>query len=455
MSTLLPFLYQTRTLQRLARSGVTTPAFRALLHSTTPGRGRSPSIKPRRSDNTYIPFELPEGYGQEDAETESGIPSTITPAEQDIFNEIFEEIAKKRGLKLDSALPSEQAADKPGEKHSPAAPTVEMFGIRTKEPSKEIVQSTFNFVIQDIADKRPKRVKQAELAARLPKVSPSEWEYALKRFPPSLRRAAQAALGIIHGPQPSDTKTYDQSEPAELSESRPLGQPPSYYNPTDSDELLRERPVPSDTDAMLHDVVRREERVRVQSKMEAARTDFELWEVLEEEVFPLVWKLGIDGSPGDEHGKLPLDQYGPLYPAYLLEALKLFDTHFARPSPLALQILPRVKELGAASYVLGVTTPFYNELARIMWTRYGDPAAVFDLLEEMRSAGLYCDQGTLNLVKEIGAFFEEADKGKHGPFVKELASLPEFEFTLLPRVNHWLKTAHTHINERKKGLVLV
>ena len=45
-------------------------------------------------------------------------------------------------------------------------------------------------------------------------------------------------------------------------------------------------------------------------------------------------------------GVSPLALYGPLYPSFLLLGLRLLDRSFAKPSPLALSILPRIKSLG-------------------------------------------------------------------------------------------------------------
>ncbi|KAL2268060.1 hypothetical protein VTJ83DRAFT_2906 [Remersonia thermophila] len=460
-STLLPFLYQTRTLQRLARSGAPR-AWRALLHTTpTPHHvGDRPHVKPlktRREDNSYIPFDLPDGYVHGDAaEDDAQSSSTLTPAEKDVFNRIFEEIAERRGVKtavwppppeLSEAAPDEGPAEPP---LPPNLDNAEVFGVRTEEPQHELVQNTFNFIIQDITEpRRARRAGRAPEPKDEPAVSP-DWEHALQRFPPSLRRAAKLALSTIHEDRPAQRQAIADAITTVKRIRR---------GPKDSDELLRKNEKPSTT-AVLNEAIRREERIRVEAKMEAARSDFELWDVLEEEVFSLVHKLGIDAVPGtaadgaDKKKKLPLDAYGPLYPAYLLTALRLLDTHFARTSPLALQILPRVKQLGAASYVLGVTTPFYNQLAHIMWNRYGDPAAVFDLLEEMRAAGLYCDETTRKLVLSIQQFFQGVGQGHWGPFLKEVASFPEFEFKLMPRVKHWLTTANVHIYERKKGLIV-
>lgn len=214
--------------------------------------------------------------------------------------------------------------------------------------------------------------------------------------------------------------------------------------------------------SIQNEALRRDERNRVEAKMREAKTDFELWDVLEEEVFPMVQKLGLDeegrskrkrgsnkknGKKGDE--KLPMHIYGPLYPAYLLTALRFLDRNFATSSPLALHLLPRVKELGLVSYILGISTPFYNELARIQWRRYGNPTAVLNLLEEMRAAGLYLDESTRGLVISIQKFMRQAENGNWGPFLGELIMLPQYEGGLGPRVAHWLKSIQGSIQDRK------
>ncbi|RYP47034.1 hypothetical protein DL768_006829 [Monosporascus sp. mg162] len=67
------------------------------------------------------------------------------------------------------------------------------------------------------------------------------------------------------------------------------------------------------------------------------------------------------------------------------------DTAFHASSPLALNVLFRVKELGFESYVLGVVDALYNELLEVYSSRYGNLPGMLDLLEEMRHCGLYFD----------------------------------------------------------------
>ncbi|KAK3302888.1 uncharacterized protein B0T15DRAFT_513117 [Chaetomium strumarium] len=469
-TTLLPFLYQTRTLQRLTRPGPSNSVFRALLYST--GRGNSPRGRPWPPPSRHddIPFELPEGYEyprknhepEEEAEP-SGVRSTITPQEQDIFNRIFEEIASRKQARSPPAAslprqPSDNAtnlATASAETATVSQPSnlgftdSDDFSVRTNAPNPESVRSAINIIVQDAAEVQTKSRRHIKkpFDPLHPASTTGDWEKALLRFPPSLRRAAHMALHAMEEDSiPGNTGTPAPSGEVIMSED----------NLAAAQIDLALDPL---SKSVRNEALRREERSRVEAMMHEAKTDFELWDVLEQEVFPMVQKLGIDEastkankrSRKNDNSKLPLNIYGPLYPGYLLHALRLFDTQFSRSSPLALHILPRVKALGPASYVLGVSTPFYNELARILWNRYGDPVAVFNLFEEMRVAGLYCNSGTRAVVQSIDAFMGSANQGKWGPFLRELVSLPEFQFAVSPRIRHWLKTINRHINEGKRA----
>ncbi|KAK4097038.1 hypothetical protein N658DRAFT_500912 [Parathielavia hyrcaniae] len=472
MATLLPFLYQTRTLQRLSRTGLSTPAFRALLHSTTRANN-SPRYRPRphKPEGSDIPFELPEGYDDPDKsshaepEDESGASSTITPSERDVFSRIFEEIAvRSKNKTSSSSLPSKEgvaSATGKSKSSSHIRPFSELDGRDrgTNERGSKFFRSTVEVIVQDAAEAQSNARRQIQkpfdpLHPLQHAKEATEWERALLRFPPSLRNAARMALGAIEADKEAKGFADTAAAPDErLSEEQGAAAVVDMaLNPL--------------AKSVQNEALRREERNRVDAKMRAAKTDFQVWDVLEQEVFPMVRKLGIDEDPSKPEpttpkrgGKrkavkpeLPLHIYGPLYPAYLLNALRILDTQFARSSPLALHILPRVKELGPASFVLGVSTPFYNELARILWSRYGDPTAVFNLLEEMRSAGLFTDEGTRALVHQIEQFLRSVSQGNWGPFLRELASLPEYHFALAPRIHHWLKTINVHIYERKNDL---
>jgi hypothetical protein len=109
-----------------------------------------------------------------------------------------------------------------------------------------------------------------------------------------------------------------------------------------------------------------------------------------------------------------------------LLGLRLLDRSFAKPSPLVLNVLPRIKSLGIVSHVLGASTAFYNELLRIYWIRYDDFLGVSKLLNEMEQAGLEFDEETLNIVNEIYHAQLKVRKGDRGSVLQALWSMPEF-----------------------------
>ncbi|RAL60667.1 hypothetical protein DID88_009985 [Monilinia fructigena] len=205
----------------------------------------------------------------------------------------------------------------------------------------------------------------------------------INRYPPALRAAAARAIGL-----------YPEEELDAGIENTELG-----------------------FDA--HEELRQPERERVEGLLRNANTDFELWEVLEKEVFPLIGKM-VEEDPtttADVEPKVsPLALYGPLYPSYLLLGLRLLDRGYSRPSQLSLSILPRIKSFGLLSHVLGASTPLYNELLRISWLRYDDFRTCIDLLEEMEHAGLEFDSETLGIVTDIlkiRAFVWKGEAGRN------------------------------------------
>lgn len=215
---------------------------------------------------------------------------------------------------------------------------------------------------------------------------------AINRYPPALRAAAARAIGLNLQKSVPETKTTE------------LG--------FDAQEQLRQP-----------------ERERVENLLRNAETDFELWEVLEKEVFPLIAKMGLAEtkesrdqqrrgvhdssippivyeeditSDSDVESEIsPLELYGPLYPSHLLLGLRLLDRGFSRPSSLSRSILPRIKSFGLLSHVLGASTPLYNELLRISWLRYDDFRTCVDLLNEMENEGLEFDKETHEIVIDI------------------------------------------------------
>ncbi|KAH8661622.1 hypothetical protein BGZ60DRAFT_381313 [Tricladium varicosporioides] len=222
--------------------------------------------------------------------------------------------------------------------------------------------------------------------------------------------------------------------------------------------------------------LRTPERDRVENLLRNAETDAELWEIMEKEVFSLIPKLGLEETPfmdsskkepsprnetklaskkvvqkkEEPKGQKPvlkklitenklaaekskqhkpvsdLSLYGPLYPSYLLLGIRLLDRAFAKPSPLALSILPKVKSLGSISHVLGATTQLYNEVIRVHFYRYDDFVSVAKVLAEMERSAVEMDEDTLDIINSIISIQKSVRRGDRGPVIQALWQMPGY-----------------------------
>ncbi|OAA59779.1 hypothetical protein SPI_05977 [Niveomyces insectorum RCEF 264] len=458
MATLfLPFLYPARIVQRPLR-GTTVRRVLRSLHYTAPRRldgnqagnehgnshghdngrvSRSRRTLHRPQIQDPIPFELPPDVSRDllptnehdaataDAAADDDVQGTITPAEQQTFQRIFHEIAQRQryGGELRQGSRGREKETQPAERArvnaimGEAADEVVRAREQRRAEGKQQQKREQKQLLQDTDwPSAAEAVDTSEASAALLE---EQRRQMLAQFPRSLRAAASVAMGV---------KEAAQKQRREAGRGRDTARPTDDDGDAFADAFASAVGPGADTAAAADTTPfvssaqeaadrAREACLRRQTKMEllmlAARSDFALWDWMEEHVFALVDELGLAGHERRQRGgptarapKKPtkaFQTYGPLYPALLLHGLRLFDGHFhgGQTSPLALAVLPRIKARGLASYVLGAGTPFYNQLLRIRWTRFGDSGAVFALLAEMQRAGLAFDQDTLDVVKSI------------------------------------------------------
>ncbi|KAL9094382.1 MAG: hypothetical protein Q9165_003232 [Trypethelium subeluteriae] len=117
--------------------------------------------------------------------------------------------------------------------------------------------------------------------------------------------------------------------------------------------------------------------------------------------------------PHQAHQDAALALLGPNYSAWLVRALRLLRHDFPS-STLAFSLLPRVKALGVASYALGASTTLYNELVSLHWSGFGDLEGVDALLREMEVGGLDFDAGTLEVLEAIVGVERRKRRGGEG-----------------------------------------
>ncbi|KAI1365147.1 hypothetical protein F5Y08DRAFT_191738 [Xylaria arbuscula] len=459
--TLMPFLYQTRTILRIPTTRRATARLAQSFHTTT-----------QRSKDT-IPFDYELGPPNED-QTSDQIPEaakrgTITPSERQIFERIFADI-EARGLKpvvKDDDVPSPNS---------------------TLNRSARLIMEQAAY---DAGQSLPSTVASPAVLSGAAR----DRAKAFLRFPPALRGAASNVLDTIKS-QASNSKRNEgeASYDAEAANA-------------DEDAFVDDdfkAPAHTFPRVLELEAKRYPERTRVEGLITAASSDFELWDVLEKEVFTMPARLGfpkrsvesddsesthkpqkrgrkpkskieirdatadepvasaeadnnntpaasVDDSSSSDLTKITLYVHGPLYPAYLLLALRRLDTAFSAPSPLVFSMLPRIKELGLESYVLGVSTPFFNELLTIYWNRRGDLSGMLDLLEEMRHCGLYFDKQTASILNQVDAGLDDLKNGSSGLGVA-LTQMPEYERSQRGRLRHWHRAVDLSAREREGDL---
>lgn len=377
-STLLPFLYRTRTIQRTGWRALPAVPFVRYAHV----KRQRPAPRHATTDSS-IPFEWDQGTMplSSDPRRATGLSAktlrkdqgvTLSPREAHIFKSIFDEIAQ--GNMSRQAKASQQPA---------ASQADAVHSDWTKARLQEHERMT------EFRDKY------------------------LDRFPSSLRQAGKAAFGMFEL-RPSDKEMSDMTE--------------------DEKQAWRER--------QRTQQARRDEKQRVERLMKQCTTDFALWDVLDKEVFSLPERLGIAtptkqtrrGSKKtqtqkveEESTQYSMEIHGPLLSHYLQYALKLLETSFGRPSPLAFEVLPRIKAQGLTAYVLGATTGMYTTLARMYWEGYGDAQSVLGLVREMNSSGLYPDEALCEVLAGIGRQVYGCAAGVQGPFVQAVAATAGYE----------------------------
>ncbi|MCJ1350336.1 MAG: hypothetical protein MMC33_000317 [Icmadophila ericetorum] len=187
---------------------------------------------------------------------------------------------------------------------------------------------------------------------------------------------------------------------------------------------------------------------KVSFKIKFAQTDFELWEVLEKEVFKKVEEMNEELRREQKDMKSPTEsnykrkgevneevkeevkevQSLTLKIPPLLLLQRSYDLlcgyamrHFRRnfpTSPYAIALLPHIKSLGSTSFALGASKNLYNELLYIRWVHYFDLEGVAGLVEEMVDFGIGTNALTLAILKDGNTYYRKARCGTLGPIHK-------------------------------------
>ena len=434
-SSLLPFLYCTRTLlqqsHRIGSSegGRASPPFRQFtcLHKT-----HAQAYKTRHDHN--VPFEG-DPYTQPDVSFENPNPqssqrSTITKTEKAVFDRIFKDLSQDSS----SPLSSQQGAE------------VEDFDAEAESlPEVDNLERSFN-LNEDLNAIFDAAIRELRLREEAATRASTHKHHAQYDYLPQ-ERAIDSVIATDAG-----WRTFKR--PLRMS----MG----------SSITLSSGIVTKSTQLRLAKAAEKH-KAAVSRLLERASTDVEIWGVLEGEVFSVVSELNrkieedkrarrkemeVEEAKerskkmvgeGEETGKhlvkkkreskvkkeeiierevsmaLATNELFYIlqenYAEYLLRALRLLRSHHPT-SNYARYLLPTIKRLGPISYVLGTSPGLYNELLFLNWTEYSDLHGMADLLQEMMDKGIETNSVTMVLLARLRRLRRYGRNGKMGPVVQ-------------------------------------
>ncbi|KAL8788446.1 MAG: hypothetical protein Q9213_001669 [Squamulea squamosa] len=384
---LLPFLYHTRT--------ILSPATQSSRTQSCFHTGRSRLVRIVKTD--AIPFEGGIGdRGNDDkfrnvVESSAGEDlfaqsmgegtnrplrnSTITASEKAVFERIFKEI-------------SDDASKKAAEEDNPLEKNLE-----GDEPSNSDAYSDLNALF-DWAISKSDRAKQQRPSAG-----------ADRKHPDQISRHFTTALDAF-GATPQKILRI------------------SIERNSEDDKKIRTSVVENNRNVM--------------KKIDEAKTDTEIWNVLETEVFTLIIQYESQMKDLEEQNKPKKRKRGSLskvdkevaaanekkqslqarnktfqqaeteailssnYSDYCLAAMRNLRRTYPA-SPYAMNLLPTVKRLGSISHVLAASVDLYNELLFLLWSQYSDLHGMADLITEMGNQGIESNETTLRILRMVSS----------------------------------------------------
>ena len=434
-SSLVPFLYCTRTLLRQSRRtgslkrGKASPPFR---HFTCLHRTHAQAYKTRRDHD--VPFEG-DPYTKSETLFENPNPqsskrSTITKTEKAVFDRIFKDLSQNSS----SPLSAQRGAE------------VENINAEA-EASSEVdnLEKSFNVNadLNAIFDAAIRELRGREEAAALASAKRSHPQYDLL----PQERAIDTVIGTEAG-----WRTFKRPLRMGLGSSIALNS--GIVTKTTQDRLA---------------IAAEKHKSVVSRLLEQASTDVEIWEVLEGKVFCVVRELNekieedkrarrkeMEVEEAKERSKKMMEEGEEMgkhlakrkreskvnreeiierevsmalatnelfyilqenYAEYLLRALRLLRSDHPTSS-YARYLLPTIKRLGPISYVLGTSPGLYNELLFLNWSEYSDLHGMADLLQEMMDKGIETNSVTMVLLTRLRRLRQYGRIGKMGPVVQ-------------------------------------
>lgn len=179
-----------------------------------------------------------------------------------------------------------------------------------------------------------------------------------------------------------------------------------------------------------------------------ARTDVELWEILQKKVFDRVRVLNLDDAPEKKKSKKQqqqqqtagqaektanppssktktqpsisdLDILTHTLPTHLTRAHAILARSFPA-SPLPLTMIPYLRRLGPGAFALGTSTQLYNQHMHTLFRRTLDLDAIIATLSEMDAQVYPFNERTEALLGKVLVHARQCQAGESGEGVREL-----------------------------------
>lgn len=254
----------------------------------------------------------------------------------------------------------------------------------------------------------------------------------LRRFEELFQMGVSRTSQKLPGQQAAESKSLSSKQNRLLN--RPKPEFPDLLRPlAEEAALLRAQAnsnsdfAPKENNTVISNKTTSAHLDKVKQTMNKAKIDTELWQVLRSQVFKKIESLdlrdeGVDArlqAAMTEDKLRDFELLTETLPSILLHFMKLIQTYFPG-SHLGLVLLPSLKKLGSFAFTLGATTELYNQHMQLLYRHYTDLDGICNTLAEMDKEVYEFDVGTQHLLDSIFKHANASRLGKNGPGLQAL-----------------------------------
>lgn len=129
----------------------------------------------------------------------------------------------------------------------------------------------------------------------------------------------------------------------------------------------------------------------------------------------------VSTTPKEKQELMDLPILRRVYPAALLLAVRILSR--SNHTPYIASLLPTIRSLHPYSLILGASTALYNELLRYTWRTSSSLASVLALLQDMSKLELTMDSRTWEILEQITLYRYRALRGDFGQGLRAMEGM--------------------------------